>query len=79
GTIELGAAATETSGLMNGEPAIYLGLFATPTGNPLVIVDGMNKLMPDIIKTLPPNVKVEMAFETSRFIKASIDQVFHTL
>ncbi|MEX9779733.1 MexW/MexI family multidrug efflux RND transporter permease subunit [Providencia manganoxydans] len=79
GTIELGAASTETSGLMNGEPAIYLGLFATPTGNPLVIVDGMKQLMPDIIKTLPPNVKVEMAFETSRFIKASIDQVFHTL
>ncbi|WP_272674504.1 MexW/MexI family multidrug efflux RND transporter permease subunit [Providencia sp. PROV153] len=79
GTIELGAASTETSGLMNGEPAIYLGLFATPTGNPLVIVDGMNQLMPDITKTLPPGVKVEMAFETSRFIKASIDQVISTL
>ncbi|TOQ37095.1 efflux RND transporter permease subunit, partial [Vibrio parahaemolyticus] len=26
GTIELGASSTETSGLMNGEPAIYLGL-----------------------------------------------------
>ncbi len=79
GTIELGASSTETSGLMNGEPAIYLGLFATPTGNPLVIVDGMNQLMPDITKTLPPGVKVEMAFETSRFIKASIDQVISTL
>ncbi|MGJ3355747.1 MexW/MexI family multidrug efflux RND transporter permease subunit [Providencia sp. Je.9.19] len=79
GTIELGASSTETSGLMNGEPAIYLGLFATPTGNPLVIVDGMNKLMPDIIKTLPPEVKIEMAFETSRFIKASISQVINTL
>ena len=78
-TVELGAASTDTSGLMNGEPAIYLGLFATPTGNPLVIVDGMNKLMPDIVKTLPPGVKIEMAFETSRFIKASIDQVFNTL
>ncbi|TOM60549.1 hypothetical protein CGH73_26065, partial [Vibrio parahaemolyticus] len=51
----------------------------TPTGNPLVIVDGMNQLMPDITKTLPPGVKVEMAFETSRFIKASIDQVISTL
>lgn len=79
GTVELGAASTETSGLMNGEPAVYLGLFATPVGNPLIIVDGMNQLMPDIVKTLPPNVKVEMVFETSRFIKASIDQVFHTL
>lgn len=39
GTVELGAAATETSALMDGDPAVHLGLFPTPTGNPLVIVD----------------------------------------
>lgn len=78
-TVELGAASAETSGLMNGESAIYLGLFSTPSGNPLVIVDGMKKLLPGIGKTLPPGVKAEMAFETARFIEASIDQVMQTL
>lgn len=78
-TVELGAASAETSGLMNGESAIYLGLFSTPPGNPLVIVDGMKKLLPGIEKTLPPGVKAEMAFETARFIEASIDQVMQTL
>ncbi|QXO72485.1 MexW/MexI family multidrug efflux RND transporter permease subunit [Morganella morganii] len=78
-TVELGAASAETSGLMNGESAIYLGLFSTPSGNPLVIVDGMKKLLPGIEKTLPPGVKAEMAFETARFIEASIDQVMQTL
>ncbi|WP_274370735.1 MexW/MexI family multidrug efflux RND transporter permease subunit [Morganella morganii] len=77
--VELGAASAETSGLMNGESAIYLGLFSTPSGNPLVIVDGMKKLLPGIEKTLPPGVKAEMAFETARFIEASIDQVMQTL
>jgi multidrug efflux pump len=78
GTVELGAAATETSGIMDGVPAVYLGLSPTPGGNPLVIVDGIKKL-PEIQKTLPPGVKVELAFETARFIQSSIDEVAHTL
>ena len=79
GTVELGAAATETSGIMDGVPAVYLGLSPTPGGNPLVIVDGIRKLLPEIQKTLPPGVKVELAFETARFIQSSIDEVAHTL
>ncbi|HDT0720970.1 TPA: MexW/MexI family multidrug efflux RND transporter permease subunit [Proteus mirabilis] len=79
GTVELGAATTETSGIMNGKKAVFLGLFPTPTGNPLVIVDGIRENLTDIEKTLPPGVNVELAFETSRFIKASIDQVVQTL
>lgn len=79
GTVELGAAATETSGIMNGKKAVFLGLFPTPTGNPLVIVDGIRGHLVDIQKTLPPSVHVELAFETSRFIKASINQVVQTL
>ncbi len=79
GTVELGAATTETSGIMNGKKAVFLGLFPTPTGNPLVIVDGIREHLVDIQKTLPPSVDVELAFETSRFIKASINQVIQTL
>ncbi|MGQ6004887.1 MexW/MexI family multidrug efflux RND transporter permease subunit [Serratia sp. IR-2025] len=79
GTVELGAAATETSALMDGEPAVFLGVFPTPTGNPLVIVDGIRHLMPAIDKMQPPGVKMALAFETARFIQVSIDEVVHTL
>ncbi|HAT4913609.1 TPA: MexW/MexI family multidrug efflux RND transporter permease subunit [Serratia marcescens] len=79
GTVELGAAATETSALMDGEPAVFLGVFPTPTGNPLVIVDGIRHLMLAIDKMQPPGVKMALAFETARFIQASIDEVVHTL
>ncbi|CAI1944464.1 MULTISPECIES: MexW/MexI family multidrug efflux RND transporter permease subunit [Serratia] len=79
GTVELGAAATETSALIDGEPAVFLGVFPTPTGNPLVIVDGIRHLMPAIDKMQPPGVKMALAFETARFIQASIDEVVHTL
>lgn len=78
-SVTLGAARTETSGLMNGEPAIHVGLFPTPTGNPLEIVAGVRALLPGIEKTLPPGVKVNLGYETARFIDASIDEVLRTL
>jgi len=79
GTVELSAAMTQTSATMDGKPAVHLGLFPTPSGNPLVIVDGIRKLLPQIQQTLPPGVKVALAYETARFIEASIDEVLHTL
>ncbi|AZF00231.1 Multidrug efflux system, inner membrane proton/drug antiporter (RND type) MexI [Pseudomonas orientalis] len=79
GTVELGAASSETSATMDGVSAVHLGLFPTPGGNPLVIVDGIRKLLPDVRKTLPPDVKAELAFETARFIQTSIDEVMKTL
>ncbi|WP_335953225.1 MexW/MexI family multidrug efflux RND transporter permease subunit [Acinetobacter higginsii] len=77
-TVELGAASTETSASMDGQPAIFIGLQATPTGNPLVIVQGIKDKLPEIQKTLPPSVKANLAYETARFIDASIDEVLHT-
>ncbi|MBS7779288.1 MexW/MexI family multidrug efflux RND transporter permease subunit [Acidovorax sp. CCYZU-2555] len=78
-TVELGAASTDSSAQMDGVPAVHLGLQPTPAGNPLVIVAGIKKLLPEIRKTLPPGVKVDLAFETARFIEASITEVMHTL
>src|SRR5690606_26824263 len=79
GTVELGAAATRTSAQMDGEPAVYLSLFPTPVGNPLVIVDGIRQVLPTIEQTLPPGVEVALVYERARFIDAAIDEVLKTL
>lgn len=78
-TVELGAASTDSSGLMDGEPAVYFGLNATPVGNPLVIVKRLNELLPNIKQNLPPGTSVQVPFELARFISASIDGVTQTL
>ena len=72
-TVELGAASSDSSGLMDGEPAVYFGLNATPVGNPLVIVKRLNELLPGIKQNLPPGTSVQVPFELARFISASID------
>ncbi|MBX8496965.1 MexW/MexI family multidrug efflux RND transporter permease subunit [Pseudomonas cichorii] len=79
GSVELGSAAYETSALMDGKPAVHLGLYATPDGNPLSIVAAIRQLLPEIEKTLPPGVQVALAFETANFIHASIVEVIETL
>ena len=78
-TVELGAASTDSSGLLDGERAVYFGLNATPVGNPLVIVKRLNELLPGIKQNLPPGTNVQVPFELARFISASIDGVIHTL
>src|SRR5579872_1354225 len=40
-TVELGAQATNSSVAMNGEHAVFIGINATPTGNPLTLVQGV--------------------------------------
>lgn len=77
--VELGSASYETSALMDGKPAVHLGLYATPKGNPLLIVADIKRLLPEIQKTLPPGVEVALAFETAHFIQASIIEVIETL
>src|SRR5215211_699786 len=45
-TVELGAQNWNSSVAMNGQQAIFIGVQATPTGNPLTIVKGVRALMP---------------------------------
>ncbi|PAV68556.1 hypothetical protein WR25_09226 [Diploscapter pachys] len=56
GTAELGATSYDTSGIMDGEPAVFIGLHATPAGNPLTIVGSVQEMMPQIRETMPPGM-----------------------
>ena len=57
---------------MNGQHAVFIGVQATPDGNPLALVKGVRKLFPEIERTLPPSVKMQVAYDSTKFIQASI-------
>ncbi len=78
-TVDLGAQSWTSSVMMNGEHAVFIGIQATPTGNPLSLVAGVRTLLPEIERTLPPSVKMQVAYDSTRFIQASIDEVKMTL
>jgi multidrug efflux pump len=78
-TVDLGAQSWTSSVAMNGQHAVFIGIQATPTGNPLSLVAGVRTLLPEIKRNLPASVKMQVAYDSTRFIQASIDEVKSTL
>ena len=75
GDVDLSAQSWTSSVSMNNQHAVFIGVQVTPTGNPLQLVAGIRKLMPEIQRNLPPSVKMEVAYDSTKFIQASIDEV----
>src|ERR1035438_7240545 len=78
-TVELAAQSTDASVAFNGEHAIFIGVQATPQGNPLTLVRGVRALFPELERNLPPSMKMKVAYDSTKFIQSSIDEVEKTL
>jgi multidrug efflux pump len=78
-TVELAAQSTDASVAFSGEHAIFIGVQATPQGNPLNIVTGVRALFPELERNLPPSLKMKVAYDSTKFIRSSIDEVEKTL
>ncbi|HVV43470.1 MAG TPA: efflux RND transporter permease subunit, partial [Nitrobacter sp.] len=78
-TVELAAQSTDASVAFNGEHAIFIGVQATPQGNPLTIVKGVRALFPEMERNLPPSMKMKVAYDSTAFITSSINEVEKTL
>jgi multidrug efflux pump len=78
-SVDLGPQSTNVSVRMNGEQSVFIGIDATPTGNPLSIVSDVRKLLPSIERGLPPTVSMKIAYDSTKFIRSSISEVERTL
>lgn len=77
--IELGAASYDAVSSFNGIPSVYIGIKGTPSSNPLDVIKEVRAKMPELEEQLPPGLKVSIAYDATRFIQASIDEVVKTL
>ncbi|HEX4112791.1 MAG TPA: efflux RND transporter permease subunit, partial [Stellaceae bacterium] len=77
--VDLGPQSTDVSVLMNGKRSVFIGINATPTGNPLNIVNGVRDILPQIERGLPPTVSMTIAYDSTKFIRSSIAEVERTL
>src|SRR5438270_3551224 len=78
-TVELAAQSTDASVAFNREHAIFIGVQATPQGNPLTLVKGVRALFPELERNLPPSMQMKVAYDSTKFIQSSIDEVEKTL
>src|SRR6478752_3339347 len=73
--IELGADSSRFRARYNGNNAIPLGIVKQATANPLEISEALHTLLPQITRSLPEGMKVEVAYDTTVFIERSIHEV----
>ncbi len=78
-TVDLAAQSWTSSVAMNGQRAVFIGIQATPAGNPLTLVRDVRALLPEIERNLPPSVVMQVAYNSTKFIQASIDEVQFSL
>ena len=77
--VEMGAESYNAISSFDGIPSVYIGVKGTPSANPLDVIREVRKIMPQIESQLPPSLKVTIAYDATRFIQASIDEVVKTL
>jgi multidrug efflux pump len=77
--IELGAASYALRSLLNNKPAVGIGVFQAPGSNALQISDNVRRVMEDIKRTMPEGVDYDIVYDTTQFVRASIEAVVHTL
>lgn len=77
--IELGPESSDSSSVFDGLKAVFIGIFGTPSANPLTVIDGVRQAMPEIEAVLPVGLEAAIAYDSTEFIRASIEEVVQTL
>jgi multidrug efflux pump len=77
--IELGGQAYATSARLNGKPAIGVGVQLSPSGNALATADAVRAKMHELERFFPKGMSWSIPYDSSRFVKISIEQVAVTL
>ena len=77
--IELGPQSSDSSSAFDGLKAVFIGVYATPTANPLDVIAGVRKAFPELQLQLPAGLDGNIAYDATEFIRASIGEVEKTL
>ncbi|PWJ85279.1 multidrug efflux pump [Pseudaminobacter salicylatoxidans] len=77
--VELAAESTDTVVNFNGKPGTFIGIFPTPSANPLDTAAAVIKELPEIQSSLPEGMTATMVYDSTETISASIEEVFKTI
>ena len=77
--IEIGGQSYETRARLDGKPISAFGVMTTPTANALETAIAVRVRMEELSKYFPPGVTYAVPYDTSLFVKISINEVIKTL
>lgn len=64
---------------LNGKQAVAIEIVKKSTANPLELASNVYKSLPDIQKSIPKNMKIEVAYDKTIYIDRSIQEVYKTI
>jgi len=79
GRAELGAENYGSFLRFSGNPAVGLGIQQLPGSNALDVANAVKAEMETLSQSFPPGLKYQVAFDTTRFVQASLQEVLITL
>lgn len=77
--VELGRFDYGINSFVNGKPAAFLLIYQAPGANALSTYQGLLKTLNEMRKTFPKDIDFSIPLETVSVVKASINEVMHTL
>jgi len=79
GRVEVAGQSYGFSARLNGKPIAAVGIQLTPTANALETATLVRQKMAELSKFFPPGIEYVIPYDTSLFIKISIEEVVKTL
>jgi hydrophobic/amphiphilic exporter-1 (mainly G- bacteria), HAE1 family len=79
GRVELGAQTYSQVFSLDKRPATGIGVFQSPGANALDVAGEVKKKMAELAKNFPQGVSYDIPFDTTKFVQASINEVYKTL
>ncbi|MDR6658195.1 HAE1 family hydrophobic/amphiphilic exporter-1 [Tardiphaga robiniae] len=79
GRVELGAQTYSQIFSLNQKPAVGIGVFQSPGANALEVEKAVEKKMAALAMQFPDDIKYDTPFDTTKFVQASINEVYKTL
>ncbi len=79
GRAELGAKDYTTSALVQGKPGVAMLIYQLPGSNALDTAKAVEAQIAELEKNFPPGVKAVIAYDTTKFVEVSIEEVVKTL
>jgi multidrug efflux pump len=77
--VNVGAEDERSVARWNGKPAIGLGIVKQSKASTVEVADQIRKSIPELSGLLPEGMKLDIAYDSSEFIKESISEVEQTL
>jgi hydrophobic/amphiphilic exporter-1 (mainly G- bacteria), HAE1 family len=79
GRVELGARSADTVARHDGRPTAMIGIYQLPGANALAAGDGVQAALERLAANFPPGLGYAIIYDTTSFVKASVEEVEHTL